>query len=339
MSKVVVLNLGILIFVACISWILTKFSINILRSYGVIDFPSERRLHKEPTVRGGGIALLISFTIGFILLSIINFHSSFYLIRFLPLLICIGGISFLDDIYTVHPFLRLIVHLFCSVGFILLILQKPLFQNILEYRLGYVITIFGLAGFVNIYNFLDGVDGLTASNTVYMGFVMLMLCSKMYDIIYNVDFVITCSILVIICSISFLYFNWSPAEVFLGDVGSITLGFIIASCMLIIAVSSLKLLLACFIASLYYIADGGGVLLFRLISGEKVWLPHNKHFFQRSVAAGMSHAAVTAKIMVCNLLLGILSILSLTFPFLSVVSAIMIIISFLSYFAFYGSNK
>jgi UDP-N-acetylmuramyl pentapeptide phosphotransferase/UDP-N-acetylglucosamine-1-phosphate transferase len=126
-------------------------------------------------------------------------------------------------------------------------------------------------------------------------------------------------------SMGFIYFNWLPAQIFLGDVGSIGIGFLLGVCLLIIASASAKLFAACVIAALYYVADGGMTILIRLVKGERIWEPHLQHFFQKAVRKGDSHKKVVKRIMKCNILLMLFAVNALYYPVLSIIAAILIV--------------
>ena len=130
-----------------------------------------------------------------------------------------------------------------------------------------------------------------------------------------------------------LSFNWQPARIFIGDVGSISLGFLLGLCLMCLAMSSWHLFTASFISSLYYLADGGGTILIRLGRGEKIWQPHVKHFFQKAVRKGMSHSLVVRKISLCNFTLFILSISSLYLPAISIIISLIIVLITLIHFS------
>ena len=108
-----------------------------------------------------------------------------------------------------------------------------------------VIGSFALMIFLNVYNFLDGIDGITVSESIHLSCTILLLCALRYDIILNVNMIIITATIILGWSLGFLYFNWQPARIFLGDVGSISLGFLLGICLLTIDSASAKLFAAC----------------------------------------------------------------------------------------------
>ena len=309
------------------SWLLTRGLIDIMPKLGIMDTPSARRSHKAPTPRGGGIAFVIVFST---LLPLFEYYligtfekSAAILQIFLP----ISLISFWDDISHMNVVLRLIIHILCSLLAVMWLIHP---NTILHYEiplsLDLAIGSFALLSFLNVYNFLDGIDGITMSESIHLSATILILSALNYDIIPNVDIIIFIATIIFGWSIGFVYYNWQPAKIFLGDVGSISLGFLIGICLLTIASASDKLFAACVIAALYYIADGGLTILIRLVKGERIWEPHLQHFFHKSVLKGYSHKRVVKRIIKCNLLLMIFAVNSLYYPIISIIGALLVVI-------------
>jgi UDP-N-acetylmuramyl pentapeptide phosphotransferase/UDP-N-acetylglucosamine-1-phosphate transferase len=327
--------LPFLFFVAAIlCGVLTKYFIALFTAKNIVDKPSKRRAHSAVTPRGGGVAIVISFSICFLLFCW-GTHDSLTEAAWLLLpLTIVAGISLLDDIDYVPVMHRLLAHLVAS-GLVVYFFLWP--RTILHHEpheyLGFTAAFFGLAAFLNIYNFMDGIDGITSSESMHLSLTILLLSWLERDIIVNADLIISIATLVLACSIGFIKYNWSPAKIFLGDVGSITLGFLIGLCLLLIASSSLKLFAACCVASLYYIADGGLTILIRFAKGEKIWLPHLNHFFQKAARGGMSHKQIVLRIAACNFCLMILAVTTLYFPMPSIILAGIVVALVLVHFS------
>jgi len=306
--------------------IVTCFLVYSLPAFGLVDVPDKRRAHHKTTPRGGGLAIVIVLIIGFGYYEYFSTKTLVNSVRILPLLFTIATISFLDDLSSISIFIRLIFHIICSIFAIILFLPSALLlYNLLPPYVDFVICLIGLISFLNIYNFLDGIDGISCAESIHLSMTILVLCYLKSDIIINVNSIIILNVIILASSMSFLIFNWYPAKIFLGDIGSISLGFVLGLCLLTISASSGHLLIASFIASLYYIADGGGTILIRLFNKEKIWQPHLKHFFQKAVRNGKNHKEVVSRIIICNLLLMILAIISLYFPLLAIILAISVV--------------
>lgn len=317
-------------FLFLLSFIATSFLtwllISSLPSFGVVDIPDPRRVHSRITPRGGGLAIVIVVIIALIAYEYFSTKTLINSIKIVPLLLIISTISFLDDLISIPIFVRLIFHIICStIAIFLFLFPVVLFHHELPLYIDFMLSIIGLIVFLNIYNFLDGIDGISGAESIHLSITILILCYLKSDIIINTNFIIVLNIIILACSIGFLIFNWHPAKIFLGDVGSISLGFLLGLCLLLISASSVHLFVASSIASLYYLADGGLTILIRLVNKEKIWQPHLKHFFQKAVRNGKSHKEVVSRIIICNILLMVLSIISLYFPLLSIIFAILVV--------------
>ncbi|WP_342225447.1 MraY family glycosyltransferase [Rickettsia endosymbiont of Urophora cardui] len=305
-----------------LTYILTKY----FKIIGLVDIPSQRRSHNKITPRGGGLAIVIVVMIA---LSSFEYITSGLLTnsaKILPPLFVIATVSFLDDLKPVPVLIRLITHLICSAFAIYLLISLDFAANInVPIYLIFIALIIALSGFVNIYNFMDGIDGMSCIESIHLSSTILILCLLQFQLLANPYFIFSTNIVILGCSIGFLIFNWQPAKIFLGDVGSISLGFLLGFCLLMLATTNINLFIACFIASLYYLTDAVLTILIRLVNKEKIWQPHLKHFFQKAVKKGKSHKRVVSIIAICNIFLMILSVLSLYLPIISVMLALAVI--------------
>lgn len=313
--------------------IFTWALVHSLTSFGIVDVPGQRRAHNKITPRGGGLAIMLVMIIGLISYEYFVTNSLVFSSRLLPLLSIISVISFLDDLITIPIYVRLITHLTCSTIIVLSLSPALLFHNIVPFYVDFIISVLALTTFLNIYNFLDGIDGISCTESIHLSITILILCYLKTEIIINVNSLVVLNIMILASSISFLLFNWHPAKIFLGDIGSIGLGFTIGLCLLTLSVSNSNLFIASFIASLYYIADGLITILIRIVNKEKIWQPHLKHFFQQAVKKGMSHQEIVVKIALCNTSLMLLSVLSLYYPIRSIIMALFIVTTILIHFA------
>lgn len=326
--------IALFIFSLLICLLITYYSISVFTYFGIVDRPSARRAHSKVTPRCGGVSIVLTFCLGLAVSDKIE-HNSF-LLSFgiiVPILV-VAFISFLDDIWDISILLRLITHIIASgVVLYLFVYPRTLFYNELPEWLDYVLSLFLLTTFINIYNFMDGIDGITSVESIHLSATIIILSLLRYDTILHVNLILIMATLVLGCSIAFIYYNWSPSKIFLGDVGTISLGLIIGLCLVLIAVSEPKLFVASFIACLYYIADGVGTILIRITKLEKIWLPHLNHFFQKAVRKNMSHREVATKIAICNFVLMLLSIAALYYPILAIGIAIICVTILLIHFS------
>jgi UDP-N-acetylmuramyl pentapeptide phosphotransferase/UDP-N-acetylglucosamine-1-phosphate transferase len=305
--------------------------IPILKHYGMVDVPSDRRIHGRITPRGGGIALVTVISMLCYFFEHEVFEEPIGLDKILPFFLLISLVSFIDDIKHLSVTSRLYVHFICASCAIYFFLYQypasplPSVGSDYEFVLKFLIYVLFSVGFLNIYNFMDGIDGLTAVETLHISGSLFLLCTLCHDIIKHVQVVSVISAVIAGAALGFLVFNKHPARIFIGDVGSIGIGFILSICLILVGSSDFNLVPAVLIVSLYYIADGTLTILIRLINGEKIWEPHLKHFFQYAVRNGMSNSAIINRVILCNLCLTLLSVGALYYPKISLVCAIIVV--------------
>ncbi len=161
-----------------------------------------------------------------------------------------------------------------------------------------VVTALVWLWFINLFNFMDGIDGLAGSEAaaVGIGLVLFAVVGTGRD-----PGLAALAAAIAAAAIGFLVWNWAPARIFLGDVGSVPLGYLLGFLLLGVAADGhWKIAL---ILPLYFLADATITLCRRLLRGEPVWRPHRQHFYQRAVQRGLSHAAVVRRVNAANLLL------------------------------------
>ncbi len=216
---------------ALILFFLTLFLVKLIKKYatsfGLVDVPNERSSHDTPTPRGAGVAIYISFVAIIVLFHLDFFiqYSSFFLSLSIVFLL-----GLYDDIRDSRARTKLIViAIATSIAFVFGGFEIKTLGNwfgydlVLPYALSLIFTIFAVAGFTNALNLIDGLDGLAGTIS------FIILASLFYiGIVYNDQFIIIVSFFTLISLLAFLVFNWFPASVFMGDSGSLSLGFIIA---------------------------------------------------------------------------------------------------------------
>src|SRR5207244_4349459 len=151
---------------------------------------------------------------------------------------------------------------------------------------------------INLFNFMDGIDGLAASEAAVIGGGLLAFAS-LGNGIDSATALLASGL--IGAAIGFLPWNWSPARIFLGDVGSVPLGYL--SGFLLLGLTARGHWKIALILPLYFLADATITLLRRLSRGDRVWQAHRQHFYQRAVRDGLGHAAVVKRVIAADLLL------------------------------------
>jgi UDP-N-acetylmuramyl pentapeptide phosphotransferase/UDP-N-acetylglucosamine-1-phosphate transferase len=180
--------------------------------------------------------------------------------------------------------------------------------------------------FINLYNFMDGIDGISGVETISIGAgAALTAALAGGPLAWQV---MAGGLALAAAGAGFLTMNWHPARVFLGDAGSIPLGFLGGG--LLIALAAGGQPAAALILPAYYLVDATVTLVRRLLRGEKVWLPHKSHAYQAAHQAGLAHDAICRRIMLCNVLLAVLAVLSIWQPLAALAAA------YFAAFAVYG---
>jgi Fuc2NAc and GlcNAc transferase len=231
----------------------------------LLDKPNDRSSHCKATPKGGGIGILAAFIASSLLLRI----SEFFWIPTAMLSI----ISLVGDRYHLSPFIRLLFQFPASMIFIYGIWNDHPLSSV-----GYLMIIplsFYIVGTTNYYNFMDGINGI-AGITGVVGFGLL----SFYSFSLNESpSILTLNICLSFGCLGFLPFNFPRAKVFMGDVGSILLGFVFATMVVWISKSFLDFVcLSAFLLPFY--ADEITTELVRLKHGEKLWMPHRMHLYQ-----------------------------------------------------------
>jgi len=271
----------------------------------VMDTPNDRSLHSLPVPRGGGLALWAALLpLWFIYL--VSTHS---LMAKLPLLagaLILIFISWWDDKKNLPASIRFGAHIL-AVAFGLSCFQENqlFFQGLLPYWLDRLAAGFAWVWFINLMNFMDGIDGITSSNTLStaLGFIIVSLLTQP-----DVNNIMLAAGLIGVCA-GFLKWNWHPAKMFMGDVGSIPLGFLLGY--LLLGLAAHGYLLIALILPLTFVADATLTLLTRMLRREKFWQPHRQHFYQKAAMAAGNHARVVMAIIPINISLIIVAVLAL----------------------------
>jgi Fuc2NAc and GlcNAc transferase len=267
----------------------------------LIDIPNERSSHTIPTPRGGGLAIAITWFAG---ITYMNYKGYLQTNLFFALIsgILLSTISFLDDIYNLKSFPRFIVQ--SAVAAIALYFiggLKAIDLGFFVFENPYLLNIFafiGIVWFINLFNFIDGIDGYAASESIFICVSIFFFVSD------NVLLLLAMAIL------GFLPWNWDKAKIFMGDIGSTLLGFSI--CVLFIYfhnTGQFSIVNSLILSSLFWF-DATFTLFKRFINKEKLGQAHKKHAYQRIVQFGFSHQKTLLYAMLTNLILFIIVFVS-----------------------------
>jgi UDP-N-acetylmuramyl pentapeptide phosphotransferase/UDP-N-acetylglucosamine-1-phosphate transferase len=274
---------------ACLSAALTvRWSLRWADERGLIDLETERSLHTGTRPRTGGLGILVGVGVGWLVMPWVG-HS----IPHWPVLAtglgALAGVSVVDDLRGVSPLSRLLVHAAAGLGVVLVGLQLdavrlPGVTVELRGAAGPVLTLLFIVWFTNLYNFMDGIDGF-AGGMALIGFGTLATLGILRG---DAAFAMAAGT-VAAAAAGFLLFNFPPARVFMGDAGSVPLGFLVAIFGLWAESAALAPLWVVVLVFSPFFVDATVTLLRRALRGERVWKPHRSHCYQRLVGAGWSH--------------------------------------------------
>src|SRR5438128_143058 len=281
-----------------VAWLGTRALIPLLRRGALLDRPNERSSHALPTPRGGGIAVVAAILLAWLALIGLDLvpHGSLWVLLGAVVL---ASVSWLDDLRGLAPTVRLAAQL-AAISFVLPAgpLAGPVFQGWLPGWLDAVATMLLWVWFINLFNFMDGIDGLAGSEAAAIGLGLSLFAAigAGHD-----PGLMALGAAIAAAASGFLVWNWAPARIFLGDVGSVPLGYLLGFLLLDQAARGhWKVAL---ILPLYFLADATITLLRRLLRGERVWQAHRQHFYQQAVRDGLDHGTVVKRVIVADLLL------------------------------------
>lgn len=268
--------------IAIFSWLICVI---LIRSGGrFMDHPNERSLHKTPVPKGGGLGILSGLVV--MLISLPSLPMELRWAAGLGL--TLGGFSFFDDLYNLSPLVRFLVQgLLAGI-----LLSQVGWPDTLPLPgggswpavIGIVFSWLFIVWMTNLYNFMDGMDGFAGGMAVFGFGTMALLGWQGGD----EDFALLCSATAAAAA-GFLWFNFPPARLFMGDVGSTPLGFLAAGLILWAHGQGLFPFWVGIVVFLPFVLDATVTLVRRLLHGEKVWEAHRDHYYQRRVRSGWGH--------------------------------------------------
>ena len=265
------------------AWLASGIAHRMLGRHDILAHPGRRSSHILPTPQGGGIAVVGATTVGWIAIGAMGLGDWSSLAVVLAATLTLTIVSWFDDVGQLPVIPRLVSQVVTVTVVLLLAPMEPLTQGLLPLPLDRLLTGILWIWFINLFNFMDGIDGITGVET-------LCLCGGVVgvsSIAGSSENLILPATILGAAMVGFLPWNWHPARLFLGDVGSVPIGFLLGWFLLGLAGNGQWG--AALALPGYYIADATWTLLSRAIRGELIWEPHREHFYQRAVAGGLSH--------------------------------------------------
>ncbi|AIB11346.1 hypothetical protein ABAZ39_04820 [Azospirillum argentinense] len=298
-----------------LSWLLTGRVLAYLRRKAILDHPNDRSSHSIPTPRGGGWGVMLTLLPAWAVIAATADDP----LRALPILVgavALMAVSWMDDRRGLGPAPRFLAQIAAVVAGLSALPSGALpggalpgdglvFQGLLPFWADRLVAAVGWLWFVNLFNFMDGIDGLAGGEAASIGAGLALVAA-----LAGLDPALALYGLAAAgAALGFLMWNWHPAKLFMGDVGSVPLGFTLGWLLLALAASGLWV--AALLIPAYFLADATFTLLRRLVEGKKVWQAHREHFYQKATQRGRSHAQVVRLVLMLNAALLLLAAASL----------------------------
>lgn len=273
----------------------------IAKRSGFMDHPSRRSSHTVPTPRGGGLAIVAMATLGFLLLGLYGALSAPLMLALLGGLL-IASIGFIDDWRSISSAVRLTVHFAAAALALALLGGAPSIQvggSMVHLGAGgALVAAVAMVWTINLFNFMDGIDGIAASEAIFI----LCAGSGLELRFDHSTGLATSGLLLAAASLGFLVWNWPPARIFMGDVGSGYLGYGIAVLALASGHENPVAPLVWLTLGGVFFVDATVTLARRVIRGERIDEPHRTHAYQWTARSWASHGRVTLTVMAINVI-------------------------------------
>ena len=293
-------QMSIALFTLLVSFALTAIVRKLAISKSVMDIPNARSSHTVPTPRGGGVAIVAAF-----LLTAIGAYAFGLLESSMALGVILSGaaiafIGFFDDLGHIAARWRLLGHFCAAIWFVWMTGGLPpmvIFgQTIAMGLVGNVLAVFYLVWMLNLYNFMDGIDGLASLEAI-----TVCLSGALLAYLAGEGQIVLLPLLLAAATAGFLVWNFPPARIFMGDAGSGFLGIVLGGLALQAASHQPQLFWCWLILLGVFIVDATYTLMRRLVRGDKVYEAHRSHAYQFASRHFGRHLPVTLGVVALNL--------------------------------------
>jgi Fuc2NAc and GlcNAc transferase len=272
------------------------------RRWQILDTPNDRSSHQRPTPHGGGVPLLLAFVAGLMLAVLWRgaWEGGFITLAVAAIILMLLGV--IDDLRGLSVRLRFAVYgLLCLVVAVLLlspVLSHELADSILLGGVLVVLAAVAMLWSLNLYNFMDGIDGIAATQCI-------VACSSAALLSWEAGrgggYALFC-LLLAASHLGFLVWNWPPARLFMGDAGSVPTGFLLAGLALLGAVQGQLNPLCWLVLLAAFITDASWTLIWRIVSGQAFTQSHRLHAYQRLSRHWGSHLRVDVLLLALSVL-------------------------------------
>lgn len=294
-SAIIAVFLGTVV----LSALLTEWVRRFAEKRGIRDVPNARSSHDVPTPRGGGLTMVMLTCVGLIWLLATDQAAWSVYLSILIGGVLVGAVGFIDDIRSVGAAKRFMVHSIAALSFLLGLGAMPtldfgLFELSGVLAIGWMVLY--IIWFINLYNFMDGIDGIAGIEALSISLPLAIL-----SLLHQQHALSLMSVVVGASSLGFLFLNWSPAKIFMGDIGSGFLGFMLGVLGLLAVQAEVFGIIPFLILSGVFVIDATYTLLRRAVAGQRVYQAHRTHAYQQATKRGLSHGQVSTIVFGINL--------------------------------------
>ncbi|MBU2595630.1 undecaprenyl/decaprenyl-phosphate alpha-N-acetylglucosaminyl 1-phosphate transferase [Patescibacteria group bacterium] len=321
----------------------------IAQKFGFVDLPDKRKVHKKITARLGGLAIFLSFAI--VTLIFYFFKKDFFVfapwheynlpVKFTGIIIgalVLIIVGIIDDKKTLSPWTKLGAQIIAALiviisGTRIEYVNNPLggFINF-DLTVSYLISLVWIVGIINVINFLDGLDGLAAGVSFFAS-ISIFFISLLLTVYQPATAFL--SIVLAGALLGFLPFNFNPAKIFMGDSGSLFLGYVLA---ILSIVSGAKMATALLVLG-FPIIDGLWVVARRIARSESPFKPDKTHLHHRLLSIGLSVRGAVILLWMVSLIFGMLGIISTTYGKMISIILLIVIMFFVYTFLYYFERR
>ena len=309
-----------MVWLVLLAGMLSFFLTDIFRRYALakslFDIPNSRSSHTVPMPRSGGIAFVISITLSITWLALYSEIDN--KIADVYQTVIIGGIliatiGLVDDFRHVPAIWRLLVHTIVATYTVIILGIPDIEVSVLIIKPNIfleLIFVIGIIWFINLYNFMDGVDGLAGAEALCVAggavFILIIETGYNYFIMQPVEpynNTIVSLLLIVMSSVfGFLIWNWPPARIFMGDVGSSYLGYLFGVLVIFTSMTSILTIWTWLILLGVFFVDATTTLLRRMIARERWYAAHRSHAYQHAAQKWSSHRNISLSVIFVNIL-------------------------------------
>jgi Fuc2NAc and GlcNAc transferase len=284
-------------------FILTLLFTGYMRHYAlkknIIDTPNERSSHSVPTPRGGGVAVVCSYLLALAVLIYTQQLSVYIGLTLIVAGFVVALLGFLDDHGHINSMLRLAIHFLVAIGVVISLggfAEVTVFNGVQLGFIANIIAVLFLVWLLNLYNFMDGINGIASVEAITITVSMAILY-----FILNISLNSESLWLMAACVFGFLLWNFPKAKIFMGDACSGFLGLTLGILALIALKENLALFCAWIICMGVFVVDATYTLIKRVLSGYKMYDAHRSHSYQILSRRWGSHTPVTLIVAAINI--------------------------------------